>query len=126
MDNRSPVILFKEHKISSDWYSPLLDSRIQFIIYALAGFILNEFGKHMVITSIHREEDTGIHHYWRAIDIRSFIYKEEEIASILRFLNDNVVYGKGRYITAIYHDVGRGPHIHIQVSGDRFTAIENR
>ncbi len=124
MSGRLPSIIFKEHELAAFWNSPLLDSRLKFIIYALAGFTIEEFGKAVTITSIYRKGDASIHGYWRAIDIRSFIYEEEEIISIIKFLNGGIIYGKEPFKTALYHNVGQGPHIHIQVSHNTYTVVQ--
>jgi len=118
-----PIIQFKEHILSSQFDSLLLDSRLKFIIYALAGFIANEFGKPLVITSIFRPGDKGVHGYWRGIDIRTYYYLAEEITEILEFINKTLPYGYGAYKTALYHNTGQGDHIHIQVSRNDHTKI---
>ncbi len=117
-------ILFKEHKLISYWNSPLLDNRLKFIIYALSAFTLDEFGKSVTITSIYRKGDKGVHGYWRGIDIRSHYYTNDEIGEIIKFLNKTVIYGNPSYTTALYHGVGQGVHIHIQVSWEAYTTLK--
>ena len=46
----------------------------------------------------------------------SWIYTKEEVEQILAFLNEQFPYGDEKHDTAIWHDVGKGVHIHLQVS----------
>jgi hypothetical protein len=119
-----PLIEFKEHPLNTEWMSPLLDSRLKFIIYALAGFVWESFGKPITITSIYRAGDKGVHGYWRGIDIRSIYFTDDEIKEIKDFLNTNIVYGDNVHNTCVYHDVGQGIHFHIQVSSNDATSIQ--
>ena len=109
--------------MEDQWRSPLLDNRLRFIVYALAGFIQNEYSKTITITSIYREGDPGTHGCWRAVDIRTWNYSDDEIADIINFINKSLPYGYGAYKTSLYHNVGQGEHIHIQVSRDDYTKI---
>lgn len=122
-------IQFKSERLQQEWSSPELDVRLRAIILALAEHIDRNYGKPLVITSIFRSdteqkniygadtEKVSPHQYWRAIDIRTWIYEQDEVTGILAFLNKWWPRGD-RYPLAIYHDVGRGAHIHIQVPPD--------
>jgi hypothetical protein len=104
-----------------------LDNRLKHIIYALAGFIENEFKKDLVITSVWRHSNTeSTHYYYRAIDFRIHqsgqeepYYTEEETIEIEKFL------GCYRYdsshLTLRIH--GEPPHGHLQVNREEFTRL---
>lgn len=51
----------------------------------------------------------------RGIDIRSSIYKDP--LAVVRRINENWIYNPDapEKVCALYHDTGRGPHIHLQV-----------
>lgn len=55
------------------------------------------------------------HQFWHAIDLRTWIYTQEEIDRIVKYLNDK--YNNSNYYkwTAKAHEVGsNGMHFHIQ------------
>lgn len=69
------------------------------------------------ITSGFRPLDPGVHGTkpCRAIDIRSIWYSDPE--DICKDINSHWKYDFNRpeKVCALYHDVGYGPHIHLQV-----------
>lgn len=85
------------------------------IVGALHAYVQHNFNKHVVITSVFRDDPTSVHAYWRGVDIRSWIYTQAETRKIVAFVNGNFPYGDGVHQTAIYHDVGQGIHFHLQV-----------
>lgn len=98
----------------------------------LYRYIAREMGQDTVMTMIFRSQDeqdaiyrnnpryearpfTSPHQYWQAIDIRSTIFDDDEIAQIEQYLNDK--YNGTNYYkwTAKNHKVGDGAyHFHIQ------------
>jgi len=103
-----------------------IDNRLQFIIYAVAGFVWDNFGVHITLTELLRDEKTqrrlypdreyiiSVHEVGRGADIRTRDFTKEEIDKIVEFVNYNVYYGKEDKEVAIYHDV-KGLHLHIQI-----------
>lgn len=102
------------------------------LIVDLADWINSEFDKKTVITMIYRtdEEQAELykhseryqkkpfkspHQFWHAIDLRTWIYTEEEIQKIVKYLNDK--YNASNYYkwTAKAHAIkGNAMHFHIQ------------
>ena len=80
-------------------------------------FIIESWGVTSVLTSAYREGDTGVHGSCRGIDVRSYRLEWEQIEELLSVLNSKWVYDPTRpnKKVLIYHDVGRGPHLHLQV-----------
>lgn len=103
----------------------------------LVQFVHDEFQKDVVLTMILRtqaEQDEiyggtvnsagrsydekpwrSPHQFWHAMDLRSWIYTEEELQKMVDWINR---WGKehGNYYkwTAKVHDVGKGMHFHVQ------------
>ncbi len=77
--------------------------------------------KEVMVTSGYRKNDEGVHgtvNPCRGLDIRSWIYDDPQ--SIVDFINDRFTYDPKRpkYKCALYHDVGKGKHIHLQTHKD--------
>ena len=74
-----------------------------------------ENGYKITITSMYRPGDPGVHGQkpCRGVDIRSHYFHLPE--AVVYAINRAWDYGDGKHKVAIYHDVGRGPHIHLQV-----------
>jgi len=69
-----------------------------------------------VITSAYRENDSGVHGYYRGIDFRSRSMSQSSIFDICEKINNRYQYDPDRpeKECLIYHDTGRGPHLHLQ------------
>lgn len=80
-------------------------------------FILDSWGINRVITSAYRAGDRGVHGVCRGIDLRSHQMELEQVMDLCRMINKKWVYDPSRSWkeVLIFHDVGRGPHLHIQV-----------
>lgn len=90
----------------------LVEDKLITILGQVSGYV-----GALVITSLHREGDKGVHGTipCRGIDVRS---RDNTIArSIARVVNDAWVYDPSRpdKQCAIPHDVGFGLHLHLQV-----------
>lgn len=79
-------------------------------------FILDSWGITQVITSAFRK-GKGVHGACRAVDLRSHQLELEQVISLCKTVNDKWVYDPKRphMQVILFHDVGRGPHLHIQV-----------
>ena len=99
------------------------------IVFDFAFFCLRRYGFVPTITSIIRPQskDSGVHAAGRAIDFSRHRYSdkgkvtgsipESDIPKILSYFN--IKYPRGDQLDTIkYHDVGLGPHFHIQVAFD--------
>ena len=69
----------------------------------------------VIVTSAFREGDEGVHGCGRAIDIRSRCFADPE--AIAKEINTHWKYDPLRpeMVCALYHDIGQGAHIHLQV-----------
>lgn len=109
-----------------DEFEHRIDNRLQFIIFAIAGYVWHKFGIHITLTELMRDKKTqmklypdieyvmSVHEQGRGADIRTRDFLKEEITQIVDFINNNVFYGKVSKKVATYHDV-KGLHIHLQV-----------
>jgi len=70
-----------------------------------------------VITSAYRVGDSGVHGHMRGIDFRTWYLDQTFIDELCDDVNNTWVYDPERpeKEVLIYHDVGRGPHLHLQV-----------
>jgi hypothetical protein len=73
----------------------------------------------LVFTSTYRPGDKGVHGTvpLRAVDIRVWNLKKNDPEDLVTNLNNIYIYDPERpgMSVAVLHDVGSGPHIHIQV-----------
>jgi hypothetical protein len=137
------VILFKFPHLKEEFEGKHNDSgysihpRLQAVIFALAGLVQYYFNKDICITGILRtqiQQDQlyrgkikaegekyelkpwkSPHQFGCAADIRTSDFEPDEIEHCLNFLNETFEYGSGGKKTAIYHDIGSGAHLHLQV-----------
>jgi hypothetical protein len=104
------------------------------IIFTLAGYIQYRFQKDLVITEILRDKVMqdryyrdnpkyranpwkSVHQFGCGVDIRSYIFKENELVELVNFVNRNFSYDAQKsHQVALCHDIGWGKHIHLQVS----------
>ena len=91
-----------------------IHSTLQLIMADYEGF----FGTEQLITSLYRIGDTGVHGQLpvRGVDMRC---REDVIGyHVEEYINSRWVYDDDRpsLQVCIYHDTGRGKHIHLQVS----------
>jgi len=106
------------------------NSRLLLLCDSLANFTYLEMGKIPTITSIFRsqEEQDALykdvpvekrpkrspHQDWKAVDLRSSDFTEQEIKRIVGFCNQ-FKYQNGTRVTALYHTIaGNVNHLHIQ------------
>jgi len=135
----NPIIQFKENNLKEEFEK--IDKRLQFIIYALAGFIYSNFGKSIVLTELFRTQEQqdkyysnnpayllnpwkSVHQYGRGADISAKYLTPEELTSISKFINSIVKYSSfNEKDTLITHDIGFGNHIHIQTDPSSMTIL---
>lgn len=77
---------------------------------------LRMHGAFPTLTSSFREGDSGVHGFYRALDFRTWELSTNHIKSILEYVNSRYQYDPERPEKAVlvYHDSGRGPHLHLQ------------
>lgn len=129
------TIAFKVPELEEQFFRA--DVRLQPIVRAAAEY-LSERGKTLTITCVFRDAATQAkyraeaarlgrrmpvtspHEDGRAVDIRTRDLDAATIKSLVTKLNREFPYAPfgsatAKYPTALYHDVGQGAHIHIQV-----------
>ena len=84
------MINFKAERQEEEF--PKLDRRLQFIVYAIAGFMEQEFSIDAVVTDVYREDKGSVHHYWRGVDLRTRHLTEAEGDSVVEFVNEVAIY----------------------------------
>lgn len=77
---------------------------------------IRAFGIVPVLSSTFREGSAGVHGVFRGIDFRTWQLTMSQINDILNKINSKYQYDGNRPNMAvlIYHDTGRGPHLHLQ------------
>lgn len=97
------------------------------VVQYVAEASVRLMGKQPVVTGIvrtHQEQvalckSLGVEYYEtvhtpkRGVDLGSAIYTGDEIDILLEMTNKQFEYGRGKKV-AIFHDVGAGPHFHLQ------------
>lgn len=86
------------------------------IIADMASYCMTRYNYTITITSMLRKKtsDSGAHETGRAVDISSKELDPDEIADIVNYLNLEYERPDGK-LTCLHHDVGLGPHFHLQV-----------
>lgn len=75
-----------------------------------------------VITSAFRKGDSGVHGFHGGIDFRSWGLTKQHCDIITKMINRKYTYDKNRPSkeVLIFHDTGRGPHLHLQSHPNTF------
>lgn len=138
MNKITPIIEFKHPQLEEQF--PYLDKRLQVIIYTMAGFSWTQFGKSVTMTELFRTQTMqdeyyksnvsyqikpwkSVHQFNRGADCSVLFYTDNEIETVVEFLNHRFIYGSDDHKTAVYHDIGLGKHIHLQVSVNDVTLV---
>lgn len=105
-------IAFKDEKIFKNFIEVPVHSNLQNLIL----WFIQNFGEPLT-TSAYREGGKGVHSVLplRGVDFRSWIYSHPQ--AIVDTINQVWEYDAKRphLKCAMYHDIGQGAHIHIQV-----------
>jgi hypothetical protein len=126
------IIEFKTDRVRSEWDNEQLNDKLKNIIILLAFYSWNFFQKKLTITEIFRTQDeqdryyrdnekykkkpwASVHMFYRGIDLRTKYYDDVEIKTLLKIAN-TIPYdlNKPSKKTLLYHDVGKGKHLHAQ------------
>lgn len=89
------------------------------ILVEMSLFVSYLFKQHhtdAIVTSAFREGDSGVHGYFRGIDFRSWGLSEEMCNNFCSEVNKLYTYDPKRpsMVCLMFHDTGRGPHLHLQ------------
>ena len=111
------MIEFKDDELREQWRSGKLEPVLAFITHAVASKLLEAFNVRMVITSLFRKGDGGVHGVWRGVDIRTRYLTDEQAAELALWINSIVIYDKMRpdLMVAVWGDANHRNHIHLQV-----------
>lgn len=109
---------FKESILQEQFWQ--LNPKLRMILCNLDFMCIKWFKKEIILTSLIRPKttDSGIHKAKRGADARTIGYFDrQEIETIVEYINLQYPYDPKRpkMKSAIFHDVGLGEHIHIQV-----------
>lgn len=124
------MLLFKHHSMEGEFEK--LDSRLQFIAYAIAGFCMTRFQKPSTITDVFRNDPGSTHAYWRGIDLRTRHLTEEEGDEAVEFVNSIALYDPKRPSLMVIKDerkkgdrsrTATGQHWHVQVDPSGRTVL---
>jgi len=123
------MIKFKYEKLEYEFYK--IDNRLQGIIFFIAGYINNKWNQDITLTHLLRtqaEQDEiykttegykaspwiSVHQVGRGADVSTTEIIRHRIDELVSVIN-NLYYYSEKYNTALYHDIGLGAHIHLQV-----------
>lgn len=96
------------------------------IVQDTAEYVSAELNMDLVLTEVYRSDASqrrlypddpdrvSPHQLWSAVDIRTRLYRAEQVRQIVRFINSKYAKSNEYAMTAFYHDIGWGSHIHIQ------------
>lgn len=128
------MIEFKSEEEREEFEDARLNNKLKNIIKMMSIYTNIRFDKNIIVTEVYRAQEEqdrvykdnekyrespwkSTHQFWRAVDLRSWTFEENEIEEILDILN-KIPYDINRpqKKTAIYHKTKYGAkHIHIQV-----------
>ena len=134
------IIEFKTPKLKEEFNDSRLDSRLKFIIYAIASYSYHKFGIILILTEVFRSQELqdfyyqnnenyklnpwkSLHQIGQAVDFRTSSYKQIQLLDMKNYINNNILYNPIKFKTCLVHDIGHAEHGHIQVDNHNFTNI---
>lgn len=101
-------------------FESLMEGLYHYKLCEIAKDLINLMSKMSLtptITSAYRNGDTGVHGYGRGLDFRTHHLSIDEINTLCSVINERWCYDPARpeMVCLMYHDVGKGPHLHLQV-----------
>ncbi len=123
VDWHQEPLTFLDQRVMEEWESRQLSEMTRLIVLDGARFASEFLGWIFRVTSIYRSLDedkalggTGIHHQWRAVDIRTKDRPQSDVDHIVAYLNGRYVYDPARLSKPIAYgrEHGSGPHLHLQ------------
>jgi DNA polymerase II small subunit/DNA polymerase delta subunit B len=118
---------FKTPRIEAEFNElEIKNKRLYYIIKDTNNYTVKKYKKNITLTEVYRTQEEQNRYYkgkpkfksphqrWLAVDIRTHNFTKQQVQNIVKYINNK--YNKhSRYIpTAFYHDIGLGPHIHVQ------------
>ena len=117
-------MLYKSSRVQMEWDGPSLSPLLKSIVEDAEQFSQIAFDKDLFITCIWRSQTedkalsgTGVHVFWKAIDVRAASWNDPEAESMVNRTNLNWIYDPSRpeMEVAFYKEHGDGFHVHYQV-----------
>ena len=110
------MIHFKTKKIREEWESGKLDQTLQIILLTTASVMVNHFNTVMVLTSLFRDGDVGVHGLWRGADVRIHNIGFKGAIELTILINSWFEYNITRpdLEVAVFGDSEHQNHIHFQ------------
>lgn len=104
---------------SAEVFRVLMENKYHSLLTTIAMEIvcfIQQLGITVTITSAYREGDKGVHGFFRGLDFRSWEFTDKQLIEICEAINKKWEYDPERpdKVVLIHHDVGRGPHLHLQ------------
>lgn len=118
------MINFVSKRVEKEWNDERLSERVRDIVQEAAAYAEEKYGWNFTLTSIYRTpaEDaalsaSGIHVYWRAVDVRIKGRPQSEVNGVADYINGRYVYDPARPAMKVCFKEphGTGPHGHFQV-----------
>jgi len=92
-----------------------LDSRVIGIVAVIEALCRSLYYAETTVTSVWRDDKNSPHYYHRAVDLRSNHLRPEEVLYIVNLINLVYPFNHHNLQTILWHDVGKGWHLHVQV-----------
>lgn len=117
-------MLFKTPRQEREWNSAKVHPALR-LVMADATVFMARLGWEPVITDVWRSKaeevalkSSGVHHAWRAIDIRTRDIDPRMVEDLRRYLESRWIYDPMRPAKILCYTAehGSGPHMHIQVT----------
>jgi hypothetical protein len=115
---------FVSDKVQAEWNDARLSPLLRQIVEDAAQRAMDSWNWEFTITSIYRSpaEDaalnaSGIHTYWRAVDVRTKGRSKQSVDDVTRYINTRWIYDPNRPAMRVCfaEPHGTGPHGHYQV-----------
>ena len=118
------MINFVSKRVEREWNDARLEKLLRDIVIEAAAYAEEKYGWNFTLTSIYRTraEDaalnaSGIHVYWRAVDVRIKGRPQSQIDAVANYINNRYVYNPASSARKVCFKEahGTGPHAHFQV-----------
>lgn len=118
------MINFVSKRIEKEWNDARLEKLLREIVLEAAAYAEQKYGWNFTLTSIYRTEAedaalnaSGIHVYWRAVDVRIKGRPQTQIDAVANYINSRYVYNPDKPARKVCFKEahGTGPHAHFQV-----------
>lgn len=120
-------LTFKTERQRRELRSENVHPHLLRVVAFVSLWVFRKYGRLPEVTEVFRTEEEqraiypgeplkkSVHQFWRGCDIVVRGLDPAENGRIRDAANSLFPYGKPGHQTCIYHDVGRGPHLHLQV-----------